>query len=77
MLRHALVERDDLVAHFAFGLRIVKDADDRRIPPFENAGDAAKAAPVGTRRREFHQHLVTLHGAIDLVGRDEDVVFFD
>ncbi len=54
----------------------MKDADDCGITAFENARDAAEAATIGTRRREFDQHLVTLHGPVDLVGRDEDVIFF-
>ena len=55
----------------------MKDADDRGISPLENAGDAAEAPPVGARRREFHQHLVALHGAVDLIGWNEHVLVFD
>ncbi len=74
VLRHALVEGDDLVAHLAIGLCVVKYADDRGVAPLENAHNAAQAAPVGVGRLEFHQHLVALHGAVDLVGRNENIV---
>ena len=55
----------------------MKDADDGGIAALEHADDAALAAPVGLGRLHFHQHLVALHGAVDLVGRNEDIVLPD
>ena len=75
VLRHALVEGNHIVTHLAIGPCVVKDADDGGVAAFEDAGDAAQAAAVSARRSQFHQHLVALHGAVDLVGRDENVIF--
>ena len=55
--------------------RIVKDADNRRVAPLDHAHNAAHAAAIGLGRLDLDQHLIALHGAVDLVGRDEDVVF--
>ena len=77
VLRHALVEGNNFVTHLAIGACVVKDSDDRGIAAFENAGDTAETTAVAARRREFHQHLVALHGAVDLIGWNEDIVFFD
>ncbi len=54
--------------------RIMEDADHGGVAAAENPGDASALAAVGPGRREFHQYLVALHGAIHLVGRNKDVV---
>ncbi len=41
--------------------------------PFQYADNAAHAAAIGLGRLDFDEHLIALHCAIDLVGRDEDV----
>ena len=74
-LRHALVEGNDRVTRVTVRASVVKDADNGRIAALEHADDAAQAAAIGARRLHFDQHLVALHGAVDLVGRDEDIVF--
>ena len=73
VLRHPLVERNDIVAQVTVGPRVVKDADHGRVAALDDAHDAAHAAAVGLGRLHFDQHLVALHGAVDLVGRNEDV----
>ncbi len=57
----------------AIRTRVVKDADHGRVAPLQHAHDAAHAAAIGLGRLHFHQHLVALHGAVDLVGRNEDI----
>ena len=52
----------------------MKDADDGGIAAGEDAEDAAELAAVGSWRSEFDEDLVALHGVVDFVGRDEDVV---
>ena len=54
--------------------RIVKGADDGGVAALEDADDAAEAAAVGLGRLHLDEHLVALHGAVDLVGRNEDVL---
>ncbi len=76
MLSHALIERHDTVPHLTVRTGVVKDADYSRIPAFENARNAAQAAPVGAWRGKFDQHLVALHGAVDFVGWNKNIVFF-
>ena len=51
----------------------MKDADDGGVAALEDADDAALAAAIGFGRLHFNQHLVALHGAVDLVGRNEDI----
>ena len=75
-LGHALVEGKDFVSHFALGAGVVKNADDGGIATLEDAGDAAETAAIGAGRSKFHEDLVALHGAVDFVGRDEDVFLF-
>ena len=75
VLRHALVEWNDLIAHLAFRARVVKDTDDGGVSALQDAGDAAQTAAIGTGGRQLHQHLVALHGAINFIGWDENVVF--
>ena len=55
------------------GTRIVKNAHHSGVAPLQHPHDPALTAPVGLRRFYFDQHLVALHGAVDLVWRDEDV----
>ncbi len=75
-LRHAVVERDNDVICARSGSCIAKDADDGGVAALEDAHDAALAAAIGFGRFELDQHLVALHGAVDLVGRDEDIFSF-
>ena len=53
---------------------MMKNPDDGRISPFKYADDTALAASIGLRRFHFDQHLVALHGAVDLIGRNEDIL---
>ena len=76
VLRHAIVERDESVAGLAVRFRVMKDAYDGRISALEDTGDAAETAAIGAGRGDFDEDFVALHCAIDLVGRDEDVVIF-
>ena len=54
--------------------RIMEDAHDGGVAADEDPGDAPAAPAVRPGRSQFHQHLVALHRAIHLVGRNEDVV---
>ena len=74
LLRHPLVEGNDGVSGRAIRPRIVKNADYRRVAPLQHAHNTAHAAAIGLGRLDFYEHLVALHRAVDLVGRDEDVV---
>src|SRR5277367_4907851 len=51
----------------------MEDSDDGWIAASKNADNAAKLAAVGARGQQLDEHLVALHGGVDLVGRDEDV----
>ena len=73
-LGHALIERRDGVAGGVVVQRVVKNADHRRVAASEHSRDAAALPAVGPGRRQFHQDLIALHGAVHLVGRNEDVV---
>ena len=83
-LRHALIQGRDIAAPKpkivasqvdASATRTggVEDADHRRIAPRQHADDASAAAAVPSRRRRFHQDLVALHGAVQLMRWDKDV----
>ena len=72
-LRHALVEGNNRVPQRPIRPRIVKDANHGGVAPLHHAHNAAHAAAVGLGRLHFHQHLVALHGAVDLVGRNKYV----
>src|ERR1019366_5515944 len=63
------------VAGVTIATRIVKCADHRGIAPLEHVRNAAHAAPIGARWLQLDQHLVALHGAIDLIGRNKNVVY--
>ena len=52
----------------------MKNADYRRILSFKDADNSSLTPSVGLWRLNFNQHLVALHGAIDLVGRNEDIL---
>jgi len=75
-LRHALIEWDESVAGLAVRPGVVKDANDRRIAALYDAGNASEPPPVRSWRGEFNQYLIALHGAVDLIGRNEHIVFF-
>ena len=51
----------------------MKSADYGGVAPFDDADNAAHAASIGLGRLYFNQHLIALHGAVDLIGRDEDI----
>ena len=74
-LAHALVKGDDGVVRLAIAARVMKCADHGRVAAGEDAGNAAEAPAVGARRRKLDQDLVALHGAVDLVGGNEYIVF--
>jgi hypothetical protein len=73
-LGHALIERRNGVAGDVVVLRVVKNTDHRGVAASEHPRDAAALPAVGAGRRQLHQDLISLHGAVHLVGRDEDVV---
>src|SRR4051812_29847450 len=73
-LGHALVEGNDIVTQIPIRPRIMKRPNDRRIAPPHHPRDASQPPPVRARRRKFHQHLVALHGPIDLARWDKYVV---
>ena len=52
---------------------VVKDADDGGVAALKHADNAALAAAIGLGRLDFNQYLIALHGAVDLVGRNEDI----
>jgi hypothetical protein len=72
-LGHALVEGHDIVALRTVASRVVKDANDRGIAADEDAGYATQSAAIASRRSPLDQYLITLHGSVHFVGRDEDV----
>ena len=88
-LGHALVEGGDVVeAGGAVGAvvvasaapGVVEDADDGGVAAGEDAGDATGAPGfsirAGTSGRSFvDEDFVALHGSVELVGGDEEVVF--
>jgi hypothetical protein len=87
-LRHPIIKGDDVIDGFAsrgcvfrplrgepvLRRAVVERPDHSGVAAFDDAGDAAEAAAVGAGRSEFHQYLVALHGAVDLAGRDKDIV---
>ena len=72
-LCHAVVEGNDEVASSPARARIMKNADDGGVVPLDHADNAAKAAAIGLGRLHIDQHLVALHRAVDLVGRNKNV----
>ncbi len=84
-LRYALVERGDVVsiderhvlprAGAAVRAGVVEDADYGGVAAVEDSGYTAGAAAFSVARSFVDQNLVTLHRAVDLVGRDEEIVF--
>ena len=56
------------------GASVVEDADDGGVAAVENAGDATGAASVAASGGFVGEDLVALHGAVNLVRRDEEVV---
>ena len=53
----------------------MKSADYGGVAPFDDADNAAHAASIGLGRLYFNQHLIALHGAVDLVRGDKNVFF--
>ena len=73
-LSHALVEgNDDVLPVAASRVCRVKRADDGGVAALDNPDNAARHTAVGFRRIDVDQDLVALHGAADLVGRDENI----
>ncbi len=72
-LRHPVVEGYHPIARRPLGTRIVKGSHHGRVAPLDDAHNAAHAASVGLGRLDLHQHLVALHGAVDLVGGNKNV----
>jgi hypothetical protein len=54
----------------------MENTNDGWIATLEYARYAAEPPPIGTRRRKLDENLVPLHGAVDLVRRDKDVIIF-
>ena len=73
-LGHPLIERGYRISRRMLVKRIMEDAHHGWVAAAEDPGDAPAAPSVGPGRRQFYQHLVALHGAIHLVGRNEDVI---
>ena len=55
------------------GTRIMKDPHDGWVATLQHPRNPALTAPIGLRRVNLDQHLVALHGAVDLVRGNEDV----
>lgn len=53
---------------------VVENPNDCRVAALEDTGDTAEAAAVGAGWLEFDENLIPLHGAVDFIGRDEDIV---
>ena len=73
-LRHAVVKGNDDIVAAAIGAGVVKGPDDGGVAALENTHDAALLAAIGFGRVDLDEDLVALHGGVDLVGRDEDVL---
>jgi hypothetical protein len=54
---------------------IVKDAHNGGITAGEHACDATGAASITARGSLIDKHKIALHSSVDLVGRNEDIVF--
>ena len=84
-LGHALVERGDVVAvnhgemvrcvGAAVGALVMEDADYGGIAAGENAEDSAGAAAVTASGSFVDDDFIALHGAVELVRWDEEIVF--
>ena len=76
-LGHALVEgNDDVLPVTASRICEVKSADDGGVAALQNAHNAALHTAVGFGRIDIDQDLIALHGAADLIGRDENIFNF-
>ena len=53
--------------------RIVKDPDHGGVAPFQHADYAAHTAAIGFRWLDLNQHLVALHGAVDLIRGNKNI----
>jgi hypothetical protein len=73
-LKHASVERCDEVTRRVLLNRVMKGADYRGVATSQDSGDSPATPAVRPGRRKVHQHLVALHGAVYLVGRDKNVI---
>src|ERR1700733_7484592 len=73
-LGHPFIERRYCVALCMLVKRIMEDAHDGGVAPAEYSGYAPAKAAISPRWSEFYQHLIALHGAVHLVGRNEDIV---
>jgi len=73
-LGYPLVQRRDRISRGVILKRIMENPYDRGVAAAKDPDDASAVAAVGPGGRQFNQHLIALHGAIHLVGRNEDVV---
>ena len=73
-LRHAVVEGDNHIVALAIGTSETKRPHNGRIAALQDAQDAALPAAVGFGRFGLDQNLIALHGGVDLVGRDENIL---
>ena len=69
------VERGYGICRGVVSARVVEGADDGRIAAGEDASDASALSAVCAWWGKFNEDLIALHGAVDFVGRDEDVFF--
>ncbi len=53
----------------------MEDADYRRVASFEDSGDASGAASFAVARGFIDEDLVALHGSVELIGRNEQILF--
>ncbi len=74
-LRHAVVEGNDDVVATTIGTSIAKRPHDRGVAALEDAHNAALLPAIGFGRVDLDQDLVALHGGVDLVGGDKNVLY--
>ena len=84
-LRHALVQRCDNVelccrpwhgfgAASAMRTGVMEDPYDRGIAASKNTQDTPRTPSVAAWRSFVHQHFIALHGAVEFVRRDEEII---
>ena len=73
-LAHSVIKWDHVVPHSTVRSRVMKYPNNGPVVPLHHAHDASLAASVGFRRLKLHQHLVALHGSVNLVGGNEDIL---
>ncbi len=75
-IRHAAVHRSDVISAnlLVVAAGVMEAADDGGVIAGEDAADAAISSTVEPGRGHGDQHGIALHGAIELVRRDKDVI---